>query len=266
MTAKTEKRAVIMGLCIALLICIYVIAIYTGSHSSIPQSRIFMVINAIILGLNIGIIVLALILKRKQELRFRFEETKKLHELIKNRELAAERLSLDTEKLKAKLGAELKRARGMAEARGAGIDKENTETEWDERYCLNTLADTVLKLKADECGKKGISIAINADIPAGLGLSETELCSLLSNLLDNAIEACEGGKGAYIRFNAGMRKDYLYISVSNTASEEHAKRGLRAGRGLGLKIVDNIARGHGGELFTGFDGKEFKAEVVAERV
>ena len=264
MATGAKKRAVIIGTWMALVICIYSIPVYTGNYSTVFLSHIIVMINAIILGLNIGLAVLALVFKKKQDLRLRLEEAKNMHELIKNREMAAKRLHLASKKLKLELRAELKCAMGIAETCEAKADEENTEAEWDERYCLNTLADTVLRLKADECGRKGIRIDIDADIPSELRLTEAELCSLISNLLDNAIEACEGMKEAYIQFYAGTRKDYLFFSVSNIASEEHVKRGWRTGRGLGLEIVYNIARRYNGELFTEYDGKEFKAEVVVE--
>ncbi len=264
MAAGAKKRAVIIGTWMALVICIYSIPVYTGNYSTVFLSHIIVMINAIILGLNIGLAVLALVFKKKQNLRLRLEEAKNMHELIKNREMAAKRLHLASKKLKLELRAELKCAMGIAETCEARADEENTEAEWDERYCLNTLADTVLRLKADECGRKGIRIDIDADIPSELRLTEAELCSLISNLLDNAIEASEHISDPSINFRAYINKACLIILVTNAASAEYARRQKRSGRGMGLYIVKSIAEKYNGEATMEFDGESFKACVIVE--
>lgn len=67
----------------------------------------------------------------------------------------------------------------------------------------NEILDTILNIKLLEAGKKGIQVHTEIENMKNLPLSDYDLCAILSNLLDNAIEACE-----YV--DAGKRE----ISVS----------------------------------------------------
>lgn len=255
--------AVVTGLCIELLL-LMMSMFRVDSYGHTGYNRIYMVISLLAILFNIGLAVLSLILRKKVWLQDRLSEAESIGKLAEHKRLAADRLSMDTALLKRQLELELKRVKPAAGLELKTEHETSDTAEWDRRLCFNTLCDTVLKLKADECGRKGIRIDIDADIPSELKLTDIELCSLICNLLDNAIEASEDMKGAYIQFYAGTRKDYLFFSVSNMASAEHVKRERRTGRGLGLEIVYNIARRYNGELFTEYDGKEFKTEVMVE--
>ena len=55
----------------------------------------------------------------------------------------------------------------------------------------NVMADAVLNSKLSVAKQKGVRLNIEAHIPRGVAMTDVELCSILGNLLDNAIEACE---------------------------------------------------------------------------
>uniref|UniRef100_UPI0015637A24 sensor histidine kinase n=2 Tax=Ruminococcus TaxID=1263 RepID=UPI0015637A24 len=55
----------------------------------------------------------------------------------------------------------------------------------------NVMADAVLNSKLSVAEQKGIRLNVKAHIPNGVALTDVELCSILGNLLDNAMEACE---------------------------------------------------------------------------
>lgn len=60
-----------------------------------------------------------------------------------------------------------------------------------DNWCENPVLDAVLAIKWAEVQKKRISMEISCHVGKQCALSETEICSLFGNLLDNAIEACE---------------------------------------------------------------------------
>ena len=59
-----------------------------------------------------------------------------------------------------------------------------------ERLCENRIADTILSEKRKLCEQAGIQSEFSCSVPAGLPFDSVTLCSLFSNLLDNAIAAC----------------------------------------------------------------------------
>ena len=58
-----------------------------------------------------------------------------------------------------------------------------------------------------------------AACPANLTVSDIDLCALIGNLIDNAVEACEGLADPYIRLYIGVLKNQLYISVTNATKD-----------------------------------------------
>lgn len=57
------------------------------------------------------------------------------------------------------------------------------------QYTSSTLINAILNAKAQKANTKGLEIEIKADVSVPLSIDETELCTLISNSLDNAIEA-----------------------------------------------------------------------------
>ena len=54
----------------------------------------------------------------------------------------------------------------------------------------NRMADAVLNSKLSLAMERNIRLKVEAQIPVSLTVSELDLCVVIGNLLDNAIEAC----------------------------------------------------------------------------
>ena len=113
----------------------------------------------------------------------------------------------------------------------------------------NAMADAILNSKITLAKSKGISVKANADIPVMLKMSEVDLCVIIGNLFDNAIEACMSlpEEQRYIRLYMDMKNTQLYISLTNfTATGKLTKVGNRflttkgSGHGFGLIRMDSI--------------------------
>ena len=101
-------------------------------------------------------------------------------------------------------------------------------------------------------------------MPKEMKVTDYHLCSIFTNLLDNAIEACEAlpepERSLTILTNA--RGEYLCIRVENSCTEAHAGRPRRKGHGLGLPITSEIVQNYGGDLRTEYKDGQFVAEAV----
>ena len=87
----------------------------------------------------------------------------------------------------------------------------------------NVNLDAILNSKISLAEKNGIRVDYKAACPANLTVSDIDLCALIGNLIDNAVEACEGLADPYIRLYIGVLKNQLYISVTNATKDLAAK-------------------------------------------
>ena len=65
------------------------------------------------------------------------------------------------------------------------------------RFCANPAANAVLLYFAQQAKNNGIDYIVKTEIPAELGIPETDISVLLGNLLENAIEACRAETGEH---------------------------------------------------------------------
>ena len=139
----------------------------------------------------------------------------------------------------------------------------------------NAMADAILNSKISLARSRNIPVQADAHIPVQLRMSELDLCVILGNLFDNAIEASlalpEGQR--MIRVYMDMKGTQLYISFTNfTASRKQARVGrlLPAtkgeGHGFGLVRIDQIIDRLDGYLSRNSEDGAFTTEILIPQV
>lgn len=85
----------------------------------------------------------------------------------------------------------------------------------------NVMADAVLNAKLYAANNLHVRFNVKANIPKNLPMSDVELCAVLGNLLDNALESCArlSEEERFIRIFIGIIKGQFYLSVQNAARE-----------------------------------------------
>ncbi len=131
----------------------------------------------------------------------------------------------------------------------------------------NRMADAILNSKLSLAAQKEITVKAEANIPVSLTVSELDLCTVIGNLLDNAMDACMELPVAerLIRIYMEMKGNYLYLSVLNTAGGKkkknyHTTKG--EGHGFGLKRIDMIVKKYGGYITRASEDGAFSTEVL----
>ena len=135
----------------------------------------------------------------------------------------------------------------------------------------NLQLDSILNAKLAIAEKGQIRIHCDASIPPQLHVSDLDLCVILGNLLDNAIESCRKIKNPderFIRVYIGILKKQLYISITNATSEtvkqrtDHYFTTKRGDHGHGLKRVDQVVKKYDGYLNRQNEPGVFATEII----
>ena len=135
----------------------------------------------------------------------------------------------------------------------------------------NVNLDAVLNSKISLALNNGIDVEYKATCPQTLTVSDIDLCALLGNLIDNAVEACEKMKEdekQYIRLYIGILKKQLYISITNSTNEVVRKMdnqyitNKRGNHGQGLKRINLIVEKYEGYINRQNEPGVFITEIM----
>ncbi len=135
----------------------------------------------------------------------------------------------------------------------------------------NNMADAILNSKISLAKSKSIKVECDAHIPVKLKMSEIDLCCIIGNLFDNAIDACMQlpEEQRIIRVYMDMKGIQLYISFTNFTSSKKMKKvnGIfnstkGDGHGLGLVRIDSIIERLNGYLSRNSEDGAFTTEIL----
>ena len=84
----------------------------------------------------------------------------------------------------------------------------------------NKMTDIILNSKISLARSKNIQVVADAHVPVELSTAEIDLCIIIGNLFDNAIEACMAlpKEERMIRVYMEMKNTLLYISFTNSTA------------------------------------------------
>lgn len=137
-------------------------------------------------------------------------------------------------------------------------------------FCQNFAVNCILAYYAEEARKYKIDYRINCDFPEQLPVSEPELCALLGNLLENAVEACKDVDPAvsFICVNSLCGQEHIVLTVDNSCSREPVMENGRffsarhEGYGTGTYSIKDTAERNGGTAEFSFKNGVFYASVL----
>ena len=141
--------------------------------------------------------------------------------------------------------------------------------------CGNSVIDAIINCKFAEARERGITMNYNISVDNPLPVAAVDLCAILSNQLDNAIEACEKTPEDRRQIDVEIlqRNRLVYFKVVNDAPGDpfDEKRRLRTTKddsdglhGLGIANILDAARRNGGELKNEYkDGKFYSTAMIS---
>lgn len=138
------------------------------------------------------------------------------------------------------------------------------------------ILDTLLEQKKTKAESKGIEVRVQADRIGALPFSDMEICTLFSNLLDNAIEACEKIEDdrRWVAIQITRKSGMLYLTISNSIKDRPAEQEGKLItnkqnhqlHGYGIKSVQKIVRKYEGDFSYQIRESEFIVTITFWRL
>jgi sensor histidine kinase YesM len=120
----------------------------------------------------------------------------------------------------------------------------------------NPICDAIINEKYNISQAEGINFQCEFLIPQNTSLDSIDLCVLLSNALDNSIEACKkiNGKHKFILIKSYVRGLYLIIEIINSSSEKLSynddkiitSKADKINHGIGLSNIEDVVNKYNG--------------------
>jgi len=121
------------------------------------------------------------------------------------------------------------------------------------RFCENEIVNLLCSSFTRKAENLGIRLTVDARLPNQLAISDTELCSILSNGLENALHAAVSLEPSQrkVSLYCGIRQNKFLLEIRNYYRGEVVMRdGVpvsdQAGHGYGCRSIQAITRRHGG--------------------
>lgn len=149
------------------------------------------------------------------------------------------------------------------------LDEYSEKTEMDQLpvFCDNVVANSIIGYYYMRAKEQGISFESRCNITRQLAMSDSDLCIVLGNALENAVEACKQMDSSEMRFvsiEAGKLRGQALLKVINSYN---GRLEIRDGRyisskdgksnGLGIRNIEKVIESYGGFVKLEHEGKIF---------
>lgn len=135
----------------------------------------------------------------------------------------------------------------------------------------NISLDAILNSKLSIAEKEKIRINCKAETGENLSIEDVDLCVIIGNLIDNAVESCRKmpeDARRFLRIYLCIRKQQLYIAVTNSTGEVIRKldaeyiSNKRGDHGHGLKRIDLVVEKYNGYIRRANEPGVFSTEIM----
>ena len=134
------------------------------------------------------------------------------------------------------------------------------------------ISDSILKNKKSMCDEYGINFECKVDFSRYDFLDMADFCTILSNLLDNAIEACLHVEHSdrYIKISNSIVNNFSLLIVENSKENEIKKDGSKiltskkdkSIHGIGIDNVRSCVEKYNGDMKIDYDESNFKVRIM----
>lgn len=137
----------------------------------------------------------------------------------------------------------------------------------------NPVVDAIMNTKYEEAKAKGIKMEPHIFIPSHVPICDRDLCVIVGNAVDNALEAAEKTDNKIVEVLIGCRNNALYIMVKNFFAGEllidkhgnyQTTKGNKNKHGFGLQSISTLVEKYNGEMVIDIEEDIFKLTIWLE--
>lgn len=140
----------------------------------------------------------------------------------------------------------------------------------EEFRCANPLVSSILSHQMNTARAAGVRLDVIAAVPETMGIADNDLCSLLSNMLDNSVEGCLRAGQSEVKASLHTDKNCLFITVTNPATEDvlsanpnlFSTKNNPTAHGFGIPIIRRIAEKYDGIVTFHAEDGWFTADAM----
>ena len=138
----------------------------------------------------------------------------------------------------------------------------------------NDIIDAIINFKSEEAKNDGIQFHYVANVQDGVNIEPVDICGVLANQIDNAMEACRrmpDDSERKVSVEVKLAQDFLVLKVVNTVDHDpfdsagkliSRKDKTAFPHGLGLKSINEIADRYNGAVRNEYKNGEFCSTVT----
>ncbi len=132
----------------------------------------------------------------------------------------------------------------------------------------NYLADAILGEKSNQAELQDITLDFNGTIPQ-TGITNNDLCTIITNGLDNAVRGCEGCTPCNIRVESRIKGNWFNFVIKNPVKNKvqiknnavKTSKSDKENHGFGLENIKRVAKKYDGRVELACDDIEFTLKV-----
>lgn len=135
--------------------------------------------------------------------------------------------------------------------------------------CGNETASAIINVYRKKAEDAEISFECRGHMPEYTGILDIDLCIVLSNLLENALEACIKVKGQrFIYVEMRYEEDEMYLQIKNSVNECGNKHNWELktqkgeGHGIGMKNVNRVVNKYKGNITWDIENAIFVIQMT----
>lgn len=137
----------------------------------------------------------------------------------------------------------------------------------------NDVVDVVINSKLSKMEKENIKVSVNVEFPGNTDILQNDVCTILSNLLDNAIEACEKNKdlsNKWINITIRTINQMILFKIENGLEEKPRFKNMKlittkvdkTFHGWGMKSVGTAIEKYDGVMQYAVEENKFSVVVT----
>ncbi|MBQ7378601.1 MAG: sensor histidine kinase [Clostridia bacterium] len=141
------------------------------------------------------------------------------------------------------------------------------------QYSNNLMIDYIVMSFSKKAEAKQISMQTDLAVLPELEISDSDLCSLLNNILQNAFDAClrlSDAEKRWVRLEVSVDENKVYFTCMNSCDGYFIRdngrylttKGDGTAHGYGMSIIRGLCRRNGGAMASQVNGNSFTMKVA----